>query len=326
MSKKGRKKTILLTGAGGAGTIFIIKSLIKKYRIIAVDMNKYAAGLFLADRSYLLPPCGSQDYLGKLDRIIKKEKVDVLIPLIDEELLSISRYYKDRKIPKILLPRENFIGLCLNKWRLMNALLKAKIPCPKTYLVKSFKKFPKNLFPCIIKPIRSRGSRGFRYLNNESDLKRYFQNNPQNKRNLIIQEIIKGTEFTISVVVSPDGEVLSVVPKEIILKKGITKIAVTRQNQNIEGVCRKIQQNFKANGPFNVQLIMDKKTNLPKIFEINPRFSTTVALTMASGVNEVDLLIKRLFGKKVLAPKFKENLTMIRYEDQIYLDENNIIR
>lgn len=325
MLNKKRKRTILLTGAGGAGTIFIIKSLIKKYRIITVDMNKYAAGLYLADKGYLLPLCTDQHYLKKLDHIIKKEKVDVIIPLIDEELLPIRRYYKDKAIPKVLLPRESFIKLCLNKWNLMRALAKAKIPCPKTYLLKSFRRCPQNLFPCIIKPIKSRGSRGFQYLHNRDDFKKYFQINFYKEKYLMIQEAVKGTEFTVSVVVSGDGEVLSVVPKEIILKKGITKIAVTRYNQAIIEVCRRIQQNFRADGPFNVQLVVEKETNLPKIFEINPRFSTTVALTMASGVNEVDLLIERLFGDKVSVPRFKENLVMTRYEDQVYLDENNII-
>jgi carbamoyl-phosphate synthase large subunit len=321
-----RKRTILLTGAGGAGTIYIIRSLIKKYRIITVDMNRYAAGLYLADKGYLLPSCTDRDYLKKLDEIVKKEKVDVIIPLIDEELLAIKRYYKDKLKPKVLLPNENFIKLCLNKWKLMNALAKAKIPCPKTYLLKSFKKLSPNLFPYIIKPIKSRGSRGFQYLNNKDDFKKYFQSNSYKKKDLIIQEVVKGAEFTVSVVVSEQGEVLSVVPKEVILKKGITKIAITRRNPKINKVCQKIQQNFQANGPFNIQLIVDKKTNLPKIFEINPRFSTTVALTIAAGVNEVHLLIECLFNKRVSRPRFKENLVMIRYEDQIYLNRNNIIK
>ena len=324
MKNRRRKKTILLTGAGGAGTIFIIKELKKKYRIIAVDMNKYAVGLYLADKGYILPSCTDRRYLKKLDQIVKKEKVDVIIPLIDEELLAITRYYKNKNNPKVLLPKENFIKLCLNKWKLMNALTKAKIPCPKTYLLKSFNQFPKNLFPGIIKPIRSRGSRGFRYLSNQNDLEKYLQNNNYKKEDLLIQEAVEGTEFTISVVVSKQGEVLSVVSKEVIFKKGITKIAVTRYNQKISEICQKIQQKFGANGPFNVQLIMDKKTNLPKIFEINPRFSTTVALTMRAGVNEVALLIERLFNKKVPKPKFKKNLVMIRYEEQYYLPESQI--
>lgn len=325
LKNRKRKKTILLTGAGGAGTIFIIKTLKRKYRIITVDMNKYAVGLYLADKGYILPLCTDKNYLKKLDQIIKKEKVDVIIPLIDEELLSIRRYYQDKTNPKVLLPRENFIKLCLNKWELMKALSKANIPCPKTYLLSQFKRLPNSLFPCIIKPIRSRGSRGFQYLNNKLDLKKYFQINRYKKKDLIIQEAIGGTEFTTSVVVSKQGEVLSVVPKEVILKKGITKIAVTRRNQKISEVCQKIQQNFQANGPFNVQLVMDKKTNLPKIFEINPRFSTTVALTMVAGVNEVDILIKNLFNEKAPKPRFKKNLVMMRYEEQYYLPEDEII-
>jgi len=318
------KKTIFLTGAGGSSAIYLIRLLSKKYRIITFDANKYAAGLYLADKSYIAPLCTSKNYLEKLDKIIKKEKVDIIIPGIDEELLSVKQYFKNVDSPKVLLPEENFIKLCLDKWELMNALDKNKIPCPKTYLLGSFKKVPLKLFPCIVKPITGRGSRGFQYLKNNKDLEFYLSSNPYKKKDLLLQEFVEGTEYTISVVVSQKGKVLSVVPKEVILKKGITQIAVTRFNKKIVETCKKIQEMFKANGPFNVQLIIDKKNNVPKIFEINPRFSTTLVLTTAAGVNEVGLLIGDLLGEKIFAPKFKKNLVMIRYPEQIYIDEKNI--
>lgn len=312
------KKTILLTGAGGSGTIFMIKSLKKKYRVIAVDSNKYSAGLYFADKGFVVPLCLDPLYLKKMDQIIKKEKVDVIIPLIDEELSLFKKRYKGRKDVKILSPDENFINLCLNKWNLMKALSQEKIGCPKTYLLKEFHN---NLFPCIIKPIKSRGSRGFQHLKNKADLENYLKNSQQKPEELIIQEALKGTEFTVSAVVSEKGDIVSVVPKEIILKKGITKIAITRKNPKINEICERIQQKFKANGPFNVQLIIDERDNSPKIFEINPRFSTTVSLTMAAGVNEPDLLIRDLFGEKIPKVKFKENLVMIRYDSQLCFEE-----
>jgi len=321
MSSNKRKKTILVTAAGGAGTIYIIKSLIGKYRIIAVDMDKYAAGLYLADKGYVLPPCNHRNYFKKLDAIIKKEKVDVIIPLIDEELLPIRQRYQHSKTTKILLPSEHFIKLCLDKWQLMNALSAANIPCPKTYQVTSMQRLPGNLLPGIIKPITGRGSRGFWRINNQEDFRNYFKSNPYGKEDVIVQEAVLGKEFTVSVVVSGRGEVLSVVPKEIILKKGITNIAVTRRNLKIDRVCRQIQKHLRADGPFNVQLIMDKKTGTPKVFEINPRFSTTVALTMAAGVDEVGLLIESLFTGKTSKAHFKKNLVMVRYQEQYYLPE-----
>ena len=318
------KKTILLTGAGSPEVLFIIKSLAKTYRIIAVDMDKYSPGLYFAHSGYIVPSCTDKNYLNEISAIVKKEKVDIIIPTIDEEILPFRKYFTSGTWPKILSPTENFSSLCLDKRKLMAALEKANIPCPKTYLASHPENFPEDLFPCIIKPATSRGSRGFQCLENKKDFENYFQGSNYAKEEVIVQEKVVGTEFTISVVVSSKGKVLTVVPKEVILKKGITRIAVTRYNKKIEEVCKKIQKSFHADGPFNVQLMLEKKTGLPKIFEINPRFSTTTVLTMASGVNEVDLLIRDLLGKKIENQQFKRNLVMLRCEEQYFFPENKI--
>ncbi len=311
--------TILLTGAGGAGTIAIIKSLKKKFRIIAVDAFRFSVGLYLADKGYVVPPSDDPEYFNYIENIAKKEKVDIIIPLIDEELLLFKKYFSRKKGVKILLPNYNFIKLCLDKWALSQSLKKRNIECARTYLLNDFDNLPKNIFPCIIKPRVGRGSRGFAYLKNKKDLNDYLRIAPNDKSSLIIQERLYGNEFTVSVAVSKHGKIIAVVPKEVIIKKGITQVGTTRDDKNIYDLAKKVQEVYKPNGPFNIQLIMSSKTKSPKIFEINPRFSTTVALTIASGVNEVELLIKDILDQPYPVPHFKKDLMMIRYQEQYYV-------
>lgn len=319
-----KKINVLLTGAGGAGPIAIIKSLMGKYRIIGIDMNKYAVGLYLADRSYVSPPARSSAYLKLLERIVKQDKVDVIVPGIDEELIPISRYFKVKKDILIILPREQFIELCLDKFGLMKKLEEEGISSPKTFLLADFDNLNKIHFPCIVKPRVGRGSRGFAKIVNEDQLKNYLRDSYYKREGLIIQELLEGMEFTVSTVVSKKGRILSVIPKEIIKKEGITHIAVTRKNKDIEDLAFCIQKKFQANGPFNIQLIVSKKNNIPTVFEINPRLSTTAALNIAAGVNEVDLLISDYLSLPYKKPKFKNNLVMSRYFEQYYLDESQI--
>jgi carbamoyl-phosphate synthase large subunit len=135
----------------------------------------------------------------------------------------------------------------------------------------------------------------------------------------VIQEQIFGTEFTVSVVVGLDGELLSIVPKEVIEKRGITMTGITRNVPEIEEVCKKIVKKMNPMGPFNVQLMMDKN-GLPWIFEINPRYSTTVALTIAAGINEVDAVIKRAEGRQTKKYfEFIPNMMMNRYYTQDFV-------
>ena len=74
-------------------------------------------------------------------------------------------------------------------------------------------------FPLVIKPRTGRGSRGLGIIESESQLEEYLKRDTYGVNNLLVQEFIGGSEFTVSVVVWRDGEVQAVVPKEIIAKQ-----------------------------------------------------------------------------------------------------------
>ena len=161
----------------------------------------------------------------------------------------------------------------------------------------------------------------------ESDqaLRSYIESSPYSSDALLLQEYINGTEYTVSVVVWRDGEVQAVVPKEIISKRGITKIAVTRRNPKIESLCIKIQEQLKADGPFNVQLRFDASSGEPFIFEINPRFSTSISLTIASGIDELGgLLSQALYGKSsVKFGNWQPGIVMMRKTVDEFMSESD---
>lgn len=142
-----------------------------------------------------------------------------------------------------------------------------------------------------------------------------------NSEKLIVQQRIFGTEYTVSVICDNKGTIHGVVPKEIIIKQGITKLAVTRHNQAIDTICRAVQNELKANGPFNVQLMLDKQ-GIPWIFEINPRFSTSTTLTAVAFADEICGLAKeRLIGNYPWPADFREGVVMVRrYMDSFLME------
>ena len=309
------RKTIFMTGGGGAGTIAAARFLkaTNKYKIVLGDMNKWAAGLSFADKFYILPAAGSSNFLDKVSTIIKKEKVDIFVPLVDMELLK--SYKLKNLFPglKILLPEHSFTKTVLDKWWMIRELKKNAIPCPNSFLYKSL---PLGLkYPLIAKPRVGCGSRNVMEVMSKKHLNSYKALTCLPPEKILVQEKIIGKEFTVSVVANSHGEVLTVVPKEVIQKRGITIIAVTRDNCEIQKICVDIQHKLKANGPFNVQLILGKD-GVPKVFEINPRYSTTIALTMAAGINEIDLLVNDAKFSGNLLP-FKKNLVMKVYYTKV---------
>ena len=280
--------TVLITAGGGAAVPGLIERLRDSgYRVLAADMDPYAVGLYLADLGFVIPAGKSRSFLPVMRHICRQEKVDVLIPLVDEELVAALELEKEGII--VILPRREFVTLCLDKFLLMQCLRAVDIVVPKTRLVSDG--IGNMSFPLVIKPRIGRGSRDLEIVKSQEQLECCLQASSYEPDELIVQEHIQGTEFTVSVVVWRDGKVQAVVPKEIILKKGITRLGVTRRNLEIEKLCCAIQDNLHADGPFNVQLRVEQSTGQPVPFEINPRFSTTTSLTIAAGVDEVGGLI-----------------------------------
>lgn len=305
------QSTILLTGAGGAALPSMLDSLrTKGYRVVTVDANSNAAGLYLADRGYRIPFATDQAFPAALRAICRAEEVMALVPLVDEELLPVARLAEEEGIA-LIAPQPAFTALCLDKYALMRRLTDVGLRVPETRLLGEG--WDGMSFPLILKPRTGRGSRGVRVVATPDELEVYLATAHPGMGTTLIQHCIEGTEYTVSVVVWRDGIVRAVVPKEIIDKRGITRLAVTRKNDAIDRLCRNIQERLRADGPFNVQLRLDAN-GAPLPFEINPRFSTTVTLTQAAGVDELGLLVDMALGRTVSMESWnwREGVTLVR--------------
>jgi len=312
-------KTVLLTGAGGPAIAGMISVLRKwGYRIVAIDMQPFASGFFLADRAYVVPSGNAPDFLPRLKEICRAEKVDAVISVVDEELPHVLEL--EAIGIAVIQPRLEFVEFSLDKLRCMRELRAAGINAPQIWKVNEL---PEDAtYPLFVKPRVGRGSRGCGKVSSPAELKDFVAVSKYAPDQLLAQTFADGTEFTVSVIVWRDGEVQAVVPKEIISKVGVTKAAVTRHNAKIEALCKAIQERFKADGPFNVQLVLDHDGE-PWPFEINPRFSTSITLTSAAGADELGgLLSQALFGREsYYVPAWQEGVVLVRHTTDQFISE-----
>lgn len=315
-----RATKVFLTGGGGSGTIAVIHSLKQLgYEVATADASVHSAGLGIADRGYVIPFAVDNAFEGALREILRIERPDFIVPLVDEEIPLVHRVV-EREFPEtlVLAPRLAFCEAMLDKWLMYEQLSAAEISVARSWLASNAADC---VYPAVIKPRVGRGSRGLAYLDNKSDLQSYLAAASCNADQYVVQERAYGAEYTTSAVVALDNHLLAVVPKEVISKKGITQVGTTRSVSSIDALCRSIQEKLHPGGPFNVQLVLDAAEK-PIIFEINPRYSTTVALTLAAGVNEVDEVIRRAQGREPISLSFEPDLMMIRYQTQLYVKEN----
>jgi carbamoyl-phosphate synthase large subunit len=158
------------------------------------------------------------------------------------------------------------------------------------------------------------------YLDRPADLAAYLAGKTADQ--FIVQERLVGPEFTTSVVVGLDNALLAIVPKEAAEKRGITQVGITRTVPEIDQLCRDLTASLTPNGPYNVQLIFSAD-RVPRVIEISPRYSTTMALTLASGVNEVDAVLRHDRGEDPGQLTFEPDLMMLRYTAQVYVKERD---
>lgn len=325
MSSSGLKgKTVLITGAGGpaiAGMISVLRNW--GCRIVAIDMLPRSPGFYLADCAHVVPPGNAQEFLPALQRICRDEKVDALVSVVDEELPHVLRL--EEMGVAVIQPRLSFVEFCLDKLRCMRELRHAGINAPETW---PLMELPLDVhYPLFVKPRVGRGSRGCRKVDSPAELEAFVASCGYTREQLLAQTFIPGTEFTVSVIVWRDGEVQAVVPKQIISKIGVTKLAVTRRNQKIHDLCVAIQQYFKADGPFNVQLALDSSGE-PFPFEINPRFSTSITLTQAAGADELGgLLSQALLGRPSFSfGNWQDGVVLVRHTMDQFIPEAEFAR
>lgn len=312
-----KKLNILLTCAGGSSMIYLAREMRKTHNIFLADASKESIARFSGLPFTILPFGTNPAYTNELKKIITKWNLDCIVPGADEELLPVSKLRDDGVIRHAIVPDVEFIRTCLNKKELMKQLALHDISTLLPYQKKSQVKYP-----AIVKPVYGRGSRGVHTVHSASELAGYLKLYKKVFDEVLVQPYIAGVEYTVSVIVNDKNQLIGVVPKKVIEKRGITRAAIAVKNLIIERACKKIVRAMNPCGLFNAQLKL--LNNRVYIFEINPRLSTTLVLTDQAFGNEVLLQIENAGKHKISpVPKMKSNITLYRYEENVFIDPRN---
>jgi carbamoyl-phosphate synthase large subunit len=280
---------VLFTGGGGVGSEALWKLYSDRYEMHFADANVRAIDPIIAlDRCHEIPWASDPKFVNKINAICKQYKIDLLVPGVDEELLILAKEINRLAPTKIMLPNYNFVQTMSDKFLMIQALSKQRLPVPLTYLLKE--DFSNIDFPCIVKPRKGRGSRGVRVIETKVEAEMLKRTLGEAVDKFVIQNKIEGQEYTVQMVANMKGQLLAVIPVKVDLKRGITINAKVENNLNVIGACRLIHEVEPTIGCYNIQLMLtDKGVVMP--FEINPRISTTFCLVVAANVDPIDIFL-----------------------------------
>ena len=322
MDKRKLQGNILITPSGATG-VNVINALRQStqlaLKIISVDSSKYVAGLRLSDKGYIVDNIDSPKYFEQILTICKKESVQVIIPLLFQEIAlyaSNLNLLKENNI-NCILPDKEVIDLCNNKLHFYNFLKEHSLPHPLIFDKKSVK------YPAFFKLQMGSSAKGSVKLEGQTDLDYY----KRKYKNHIIQEFVDWDEYTVDCYVNRKGKIISTVPrKRNLIKAGQAITSSTEKNEFIENVSSDLLQKLHYKGACNVQLFY-KHPDEYKFIEVNPRLASGgLPVTVKAGVNIPEFIVLEALGKEISSRKpYQSGLTMVKYYNELFFTEDNPI-
>lgn len=302
-------KVVLITGIGGdisQGVATILRENRPDLRLIGVDVHAQHGGHLFVDQFALVPSASAPGYVDAIKDIVRKYAVDIVIPMSEPELAATRPFSELAPGVKWITAGERVVGAGLDKLETMRALTGLGVPVPWTRPVSEGRPIA---YPCILKNRSGSGSRAVFTVSNDEDVDYLVKRYPD----AIFQELLEPAEreVTCAVYRRRDGEVASLLMLRR-LTGGFTGWAKIITDEETARMCEVIAQGLDLRGSMNIQLRLTDKG--PRVFEINPRFSSTVLMRHRLGYTDVLWALDETEGKSVVFPEIPQDRIMVRVQ------------
>lgn len=296
---------ILVTGVGRR--VELMQAFRQAALALKINLKLYGADIAgtapaLAYCDYTRKVCAMRDpqYIPQLVNICVADKIDLVIPTIDTDLLVLSQNADtfEKVGTKVLISKPDKILICRDKNHTGEFFESCGLKAPKTY--NNYKAYP-GPYPCFIKPKDGSSSINAFKVEDEEELAVY----AGQVEDYIIQPFVSGREFTIDIFCDFEGNPIYLTPRERLqVRAGEVLKTQIYMDKTMIDEAKRLCEAFNPCGPMTVQLIQDKNTGKNYYIEINPRYGGGAPLSMKSGARSAEALLKLLCGKTV---EYQEN-------------------
>jgi predicted ATP-grasp superfamily ATP-dependent carboligase len=303
-TKKINQAKILVTSAHRSSAVAIIRTLGRAgYRVLAADSSPRSLGFrsrFAHETVvYPSPDTHPQLFAEFLLKILKKKKIDLLIPVTDSEIHVILAFRElFEQAGRVALPENDLMEIVNDKVKTIQLAKKVGVPVPESYVVRNTKEalsFARNLtWPIVVKPQFSRKLFNGRkielfqisYANSPEDLIRLMKN-LEKRCDVILQAYHQGVGYGIELL-TQDGEPIAAFAhkrlREIPISGGAScyRQSINFDN-NLYSYALKLLKELRWTG---VAMVEFKVNGSDVMFmEINGRIWGSLPLAVTSGVN-----------------------------------------
>jgi carbamoyl-phosphate synthase large subunit len=307
---------VVVTSAGTASAISVIKALRAQQevpvKITAVDADRLAPGLYLADRHGIVPACSDRGYLDRLLELCQKWQIDALYPIFSGEIEVVARAaprFLERGIG-VLLPGADVIELCNDKRAMYPVAREMGIDVPRFV-----RRDGPRTYPLYAKPNRGSGAKGAIRIDDESDWIYAIAKFPT----FLFQEYVEGPEYTVDALFDRQSRLLVASPRlRLAVKAGQSVKGITVHDPELVSICAALGGRIRMVGPCNMQFI--RRSSRFVFIEVNPRYAAGgLMLTVRAGANLPLLALKLMSGSPVPEPPIPASgVVMLRYWEEVF--------
>ena len=314
MEKGNETKRILILDAYARQTLPIVRGFKKiGCDVTVVGFSKLDIGLSSKHPDHKIKlDCEKDDY-EKQERLyrelIKSRKYDLVVPMTDYSATILAKNKKEfSEHVHIAVADKEIFDLAANKQNTMRICKENNIPSPQTIfsndpLVDIEKSGMK--YPLVIKPKSGCGSIGFNIVKSEEHLKEILEKQKETKDEFFIQDYIPsdGPQYGAEAYRDKNGEMSFVLinekPRWFPLDGGSPTINITIHDEQMRDITVRLLNSMNWQGYANIDFVMDKRDNTPKVLEVNARISAAARIDEYAGINVSKCIYEDAFCDKV---------------------------
>lgn len=304
---------VLITGAGGpAGTAVVEHLRGGHHWTLAVDVDADTAGSRLANDRAQVPPAVHPDFAAELVSLVRKHRIDVVLCTVAEEMRPLLAVTQQIQLAgaRVLLPPAEAVRVCEDK--LAFARFAERVAAPVAPTSAPGEQLPPG--PWVVKPRQGRGSRGVYRCDSVDEVRRRLAEDPS----AIVQSALPGQEFTVDALADARGRVVVCVPRwRQQTRGGISSQGESFRHPELEAAVTALLTALDYRGPANVQGCCAEDGSFA-FFEVNPRFSGGLPITVAAGADLVEAYLRLAAGHE-LSPdlvSWQAGVSVMRYLTQ----------
>lgn len=316
------KIKILVTGVGGPAGINIARLLRERddVEVTGCDVDETASGRCFVDEFVLAPYVrDAQAYEAWLRDMVSTRAYNIVIPTVHEELPLLATFASE--LPAFV-PLSGPITLALGADKFFAYQWMTENLPQYTSSFTSLRDWTptwSTTETLFIKPRAGRGARGCKAVTHDELV--YLQIHEVAPEDIVVMELLPGTEWTVDAYIAKDGTIVYLTPRERTgLAGGISIKGRTVRHETVIEATKALIAQLDMAGPVCIQWKADAQGQ-PKFVEINPRLSGGLMISVAAGINAVTALLEEFQGVVPIIQEWEE-VTVVGYLDYQILKTN----